>query len=157
AGVVVLASAAIVYAVFAIDAQRSRDNPKPDQPGPTAAATDARRTEPDQPRSAEEAMAEGNKYNASQDYSQALSWYRKAADQGYGPAQRALGVMYAHGQGVPQDDAQALSWYRKAAEGGDSDAQRVVGEMYEQGKGAPRDYAQALSWFRKSADQVDAN
>jgi TPR repeat protein len=27
----------------------------------------------------------------------------------------ALGVLYAHGRGVPQDDAEALRWYRLAA------------------------------------------
>jgi TPR repeat protein len=37
-----------------------------------------------------------------QDYAEAVKWYRKAADQGYEPAQELLGVAYANGQGVPQ-------------------------------------------------------
>jgi clan AA aspartic protease (TIGR02281 family) len=38
-----------------------------------------------------------------QDYAAALSWYRKAADQGHAEAQYNLGVMYANGQGVAKD------------------------------------------------------
>ncbi|MCL2715706.1 MAG: hypothetical protein FWD68_14265 [Alphaproteobacteria bacterium] len=50
-----------------------------------------------------------------QDFAQALSYYRKAADQGYAPAQTSLGRMYATGRGVPKDDAQAAMWFRRAA------------------------------------------
>ena len=35
----------------------------------------------------------------AQDYAAALSWFRKAADQGYAEAQNNLGVMYATDQG----------------------------------------------------------
>ncbi|MEO2191509.1 MAG: tetratricopeptide repeat protein, partial [bacterium] len=38
-----------------------------------------------------------------QDYAQAVSWWRKAADQGHAGAQNNLGVAYRYGQGVPQD------------------------------------------------------
>ena len=38
-----------------------------------------------------------------QDYTQAVAWYRKAAEQGYAGAQFNLGAMYAKGGGVPQD------------------------------------------------------
>ena len=59
-----------------------------------------------------------------QDYGQAIGWYRKAADQGYAPAQFSLGVMFDSGQGVPQSSVQAVTWYRKAADQGHIDAQR---------------------------------
>jgi TPR repeat protein len=49
------------------------------------------------------------------DYAEAASWYRKAAVQGHGPAQIALGALYEQGQGVSQDKAEALNWYRKAS------------------------------------------
>jgi uncharacterized protein len=58
----------------------------------------------------------------SQDNTEALSWYRLAADQGYAAAQFDLGMMYATGEGVPQDYVAAASWYRLAAEQGDSRA-----------------------------------
>ncbi|HEM9355462.1 TPA: sel1 repeat family protein, partial [Streptococcus agalactiae] len=35
-----------------------------------------------------------------QDYTQAVQWYRKAAEQGLADAQYNLGMMYANGQGV---------------------------------------------------------
>ena len=44
-----------------------------------------------------------------------MEWFRKAADQGYAPAQFNLGVMYAQGRGgLPQDLTEALRWLRKA-------------------------------------------
>ena len=50
-----------------------------------------------------------------QDYAQALTWYRKAADQGNADAQNNLGVMYEDGHGVSQDYVQAHMWYNLAA------------------------------------------
>jgi hypothetical protein len=50
-----------------------------------------------------------------QDYAAAMTWYRKAADQGDAHAQFALGRMYGQGQGVPQDYVQAHKWVDLAA------------------------------------------
>jgi TPR repeat protein len=55
-------------------------------------------------------------------YSQAVKWWRKAAEQGDARAQYNLGQMHREGQGVPQDYAEAVKWYRKAVEQGDADA-----------------------------------
>jgi hypothetical protein len=41
-----------------------------------------------------------------------------AAEEGYVPAQAALGMMYANGQGVQQDYVEAGKWWSKAAAGG---------------------------------------
>jgi len=49
------------------------------------------------------------------DYATAVSWYRKAAEQGYDIAQINLGSMYEQGQGVPQDYIQAHMWFNLAA------------------------------------------
>ena len=46
-----------------------------------------------------------NGQGVPQDYAEAVTWYRKAAEQGDADAQYNLGVMYAKGQGVPQDYA----------------------------------------------------
>ncbi|MEZ9417619.1 tetratricopeptide repeat protein, partial [Vibrio sp. 10N.286.49.E1] len=46
-----------------------------------------------------------------QDYKEAVSWYRKAAEQGHALAQNNLGVMYEEGRGVSQDYKEAVSWY----------------------------------------------
>jgi TPR repeat protein len=55
-------------------------------------------------------------HGVTQDYTEALKWFRKAADQGEAKAQANLGKMYAMGHGVLQDYAPALAWFRKAAD-----------------------------------------
>jgi TPR repeat protein len=57
-----------------------------------------------------------------QDYSQAVKWFRKAADQGQIIAQLNLGVMYANGDGVPQDYVLAYMWSSIAASNGQEGA-----------------------------------
>ncbi len=49
-----------------------------------------------------------------QDYEQAATWSRKAAEQGNARAQGRLGLMYNDGQGVLQDYVQAYMWYNLA-------------------------------------------
>ena len=39
----------------------------------------------------------------SQDYEEAVPWFRKTAEQGNAKAQYNLGIMYVNGEGVPQD------------------------------------------------------
>jgi TPR repeat protein len=91
-----------------------------------------------------------------QDYTQAASWYEKAADQGWVLAQYNLGLMYHKGQVVQQDLKQAAAWHRKAAEQGYAEAQFFLGNMYHQGKGVQQDSKQAAAWYRKAADQGNA-
>ena len=97
-----------------------------------------------------------NGRGVTQDYAQAVVWFRKAADQGNALGQYNLGVAYKDGNGVPQDDAQAVVWFRKAVDQGDADAQTNLGWMYSQGRGVAQDDVQAAAWFRKAADQGDA-
>lgn len=69
------------------------------------------------------------------DEAEAERWYRKAAQQGYMPAQFTLGVMYADGRGVPKDEVEATKWFRKAAEQGHA--------------GAPMQFGQSLPQWRR--------
>jgi uncharacterized protein len=50
-----------------------------------------------------------------QNYTEALKWYRKAADQGDVDAQLSLGLMYDKGEGAPQNYVQAHMWFNLAA------------------------------------------
>jgi TonB family protein len=52
----------------------------------------------------------------TQDYAEAVRWYKLAAEQGDVRAQFNLGFMYDKGQGVTQDYAEAVRWYKLAAE-----------------------------------------
>ena len=74
-----------------------------------------------------------NGRGVAQDYATAVQWYRKAAEQGYGPAQFTIGFLYGMGLGPPQDYARAARWYRKAAEQGFANAQHGLAIMYEGG------------------------
>ena len=89
----------------------------------------------------------------AQDYTQAVYWYRKAAEQGYFDAQNDLGTAYYNGKGVPQDYTQAVYWFRKAAEQGNKPAIYNLGFAYENGKGVPQDYTQAMYWYKKAVDE----
>jgi len=50
-----------------------------------------------------------------QDDTEAVLWYRLAADQGVSGAQFNLGIMYSNGSGVPQDYVQMHMWFNLAA------------------------------------------
>jgi len=49
---------------------------------------------------------------------QAVNWIRKAAEQGYAPAQKDLGQAYISGDGVAQDAQLGMKWLRTAADSG---------------------------------------
>ena len=72
-----------------------------------------------------------------------------------GPAQRALGLQYATGDGVTKDQAQALLWCRRAAEQGDAVGQYFLGLSYMSGDGVPRNAPEGVRWFRLAANQGD--
>lgn len=64
-----------------------------------------------------------NGLGVPQNYTEAVQWFRKAAEEGLADAQYYLGKCYYDGQGVSQDYNEAIVWYRKAAENGNTDAQ----------------------------------
>jgi TPR repeat protein len=92
-----------------------------------------------------------NGLGVPRDYTEAVRWYRLAADEGYPVAQYDLGDMYEEGHGVPQDYAEAVRWYRKAADQELPVAQLGLGYMYANGRGVPQDYVLAHMWFNLSA------
>ena len=93
----------------------------------------------------------------SQDYAEAVRWYRLAADQGDARSQFSLGVMYAKGLGVPENDYEALRWFRRAAEQGDARSQFNLGFIYAKGKWVPQDYIQAHKWFNLAASRLSSS
>ena len=56
----------------------------------------------------------------------AVSLYRKAAQQGYAPAQRSLGDVLLKGKVVPKNFEEGVSWLVKAARQGDQKAQKTL-------------------------------
>ena len=95
----------------------------------------------------------GRSHSKAGDYDVALPLLRKAADQGYAPAQASIGSMYMEGKGVPKSEKEAFAWHSKAAQQGFVGSQLSLGFMYENGTGVPQSYETALTWYRKAADQ----
>ena len=90
-------------------------------------------------------------HGVTQDYKQAVKWYRKAAEQGDADAQYNLAINYDNGQGVTQDYKQAVKWYRKSAEQGYTAAQYNLGLRYANGQGVTQDYVLAHMWWNIAA------
>ncbi len=88
-----------------------------------------------------------------QNYAEAVSWYRKAAEQGHAGAQSNLGYCYDFGWGVIKNKTEAVSWYHKAAEQGHADAQYNLGNCYNYGWGVIKNKTKAVRWYRKAAEQ----
>jgi len=91
------------------------------------------------------------------DSSEAVKWYRKAAERGHPKAQYNLGNCYYNGDGVSKDAAEAVRWYRKAAEQGSAKAQFTLGACYETGEGVPQNYLEAVKLIRLAAEQGHAD
>ncbi len=89
-------------------------------------------------------------------YTEALIWYQKAAEQGNIMAQNALADMYFDGLGVAKDHKKAAEWYQKAADQGYALAQNNLGYLYSEGVGVTKDYKKAAEWYQKSAEQGNA-
>ena len=59
-----------------------------------------------------------NGHGVTQDYKQAVKWYRKAAEQGHASAQYGLALKYYFGEGVTQDYVLTHMWFNIAAASG---------------------------------------
>lgn len=100
-----------------------------------------------------------------QEFAEAVSWYRKAAEHGHAEALAHLGTCYTFGWGVTRDTAKAAQWYsravksfRTAAEHGDASAQCKLGNCYQHGQlGVPQDHAEAVTWYQRAVEQGHAD
>lgn len=96
-------------------------------------------------------------------YTEAVKWYRQAAEQGYPPAQNALGEQYVQGLGAPDqrvldpDPAEAARWFHRAADQGYAPAKNNIGLLYLHGFGVDRNLTTAVEWFRKAEAQGNAD
>ena len=97
------------------------------------------------------------KLGLEKNYTEAVKWFRKAAEQNNAAAQDNLGQCYAAGEGVEQDYAGAAKWYRKAAEQNDNSAQYDLGLCYANGEGVSKNYAEAYKWWTLAADQNNSD
>src|SRR5882724_10801713 len=96
-----------------------------------------------------------NGEGVAKDSTEAVKWFRKAAEQNLAAAQYSLGVCYYHGEGVAKDFAEPVKWYRKAAEQNYAKAQLMLGLCYIVGQGVARDYVESYKWMLLAAGQGD--
>ena len=93
----------------------------------------------------------------SQDAGLAAGWFRRAAEQGFAPAQLAYANALDNGWGVQGDPAQAVPWYLLAAFQGERAAMWHLAYDYRRGRGVVRDLVEAWAWFDQLAALGDAD
>lgn len=71
-------------------------------------------------------------FGVAQNYSEAIKWYRRSAEQGLSVAQFNLGSLMYDGNGVARDLFGALGWFEKAAAQGDVTAQMMAERVREE-------------------------
>ena len=95
----------------------------------------------------------GDNHCLLREYGEAGEWYRKAADQNYSKAQKALGDLYARGDGVGRNVPKALELYKKAAKQGLAEAKKAMGDLYASGDGIGKNVPKALELYQEAAKQ----
>ena len=100
-------------------------------------------------------LEDGVKLYEHKNYAQAANVFQRAAVRGNAEAQRRLGFMYYHGEGVVQDNKRAVTLFEKSAEAGDIESASNLAKMYEFGMGVEQDDARAAEWYRKGAEMGD--
>ena len=152
---------AVISALKELDCCNKSEKNAPTAPTTHAAPQTSTPAQATQTRATAEQLYEWGKMGSDayqeKNYTEAVKWYRKAAEQGYTIAQHNLGTCYYYGHGVAKDYAEAVKWYRKAAEQGLANAQYGLGLCYEYGYGVAKDYTEAVNWYRKAAEQGHEN
>jgi TPR repeat protein len=83
--------------------------------------------------------------------SEAVKYYRIAADNGSTVAMHGLGFCYAKGKGVTRDAAEAARWYRRSADAGNTAACASYSKCLRFGLGVTQTFKNALQYLHKGA------
>jgi TPR repeat protein len=89
------------------------------------------------------------------DYSRAIVWVRKAADQDDGRALNLYGVMLRDGLGVESDPAGAVRYFRRAGDKGYLKGFLNLGSAYFFGNGIEMDKISGMSWWFAGEELCD--
>lgn len=82
-----------------------------------------------------------------------VGWYRRAAEQGYIPAQWQMADYALNGRIKEPDEAEALFWLSKVANKGNAEAQYTVANMHYSGIGTPVNMTEGERFLRLSVAQ----
>lgn len=102
-------------------------------------------------------LEKGNSLHARRDYAGAMAAFGKSAASGNAEAQRRLGFMYYHGEGVAQDNKRAVTLFESAAKAGDAESALNLGTMYEHGMSVAQSDALAAAWYVAAAELGEPN
>ncbi len=103
-------------------------------------------------------FSQGQKAFDAQDYADAYSQWRSAADQGDGQSQFGLGQLFEQGLGVPQNFVEAHKFYNLAAAQGLAEARAARDQLSQQmtGEQIARAQDEALGWQAGPAPEAPA-
>ncbi|KAI8885317.1 HCP-like protein [Backusella circina FSU 941] len=88
---------------------------------------------------------------SNKDYSQAIEWYTKIANDLENNIAYYLGTMYHAGSENIQHFSKALKWYKKMKIRNKGYSLRSIGLLYEYGDGVQQDYLLALRYYKMAA------
>lgn len=89
-------------------------------------------------------------------YHDALIWFERAAELGYGDAQAEVATRYLAGMGTDRDVEKALYWLHKGAEQENPKAQVMLGCFYMDGELLPQDLERGFRLIKASAESKKA-
>jgi localization factor PodJL len=122
--------------------------PSTPSPAATPAAPSAKTAGPDLEGLYRDAAAKVDAHDPS-----GVAPLRTAANLGYAPAQRLLGVLYEKGDaGVEKDPAEGRRWTVRAAANGDARGMHNLALDYYEGVGGPQSATVAAEWFQRAAE-----
>ncbi|KAK5653513.1 hypothetical protein OQA88_8772 [Cercophora sp. LCS_1] len=95
---------------------------------------------------------EFGKFGQRENKRESYSYYKKAAENGYGRAEYRMGMLYEHSNDIPN----AVKHYNIGAQLGDSAANYRLGMMHLMGQhGFQKDFLQGLDLIQKAAETAD--
>jgi TPR repeat protein len=102
----------------------------------------------------------GEAFYQHNEYATAVSWFRKAAEQGVANSQWRLGTMVLGGKksltkdtAVERNAGEAVMWFFKAASQGHEPSQVALGDRYFAGGILATNWVEAYKWYVRAAEQ----
>jgi uncharacterized protein len=90
-----------------------------------------------------------------QDFTKAVTYYRRAAEQRYIESMYHLALMYVYGRGTDIQLPRGLSLFEAGCEANHAPSCHYMGIMKTYGYGTAVDYHEAVLWFEKSSSLDD--
>ena len=88
----------------------------------------------------------------SKDATNAIEWYKKSSEMGYGEATENIARMYDEGRGVSVDHGTANYWYEIAVAKGNISAAVGLGYNYQRGRGIDQDLEESYRLYLFAAE-----